>query len=326
MDPIGTVLDEIRRHRRLLVVTHDAADGDAVGSSLAMACLLRALGKEATIVQPGPLPRGLRFLPGSEKIRTFPEGLEGPFDAVVCVDCSTRDRTDPVGTRLPDDLPWINIDHHASNDRFGAANWVDPAYASVGEMVHDLAERAGIVPDRAMTLALYTALVTDTGRFGFSNTRPATHRTAARLLELGVDPSEIHARLFRDATVGLLRLEAEAIARLRTRLGGRIAWTSVTRAMCRRAGCNHEEAPDIVEIPARLAGVEVAVLFRELEPGGGTRVSLRSSRGFAVDRFAGTFGGGGHAAAAGCTLADGLSRAARRVLDALEHAMEEGSR
>jgi phosphoesterase RecJ-like protein len=323
---IERVLAEIERHRTFVVTSHDPVDGDAIGSELGILSLLRSLGKEARIVNAGPLSRTYRFLPGADEVLVFPDGLDGPLDALVCLDCSRRDRIAPVADGVPAGTPVLNIDHHEGNEEFGSVNWIEPACSSTGEMVYDLAVRAGMTIPVEMATALYTAVATDTGRFSFSNTTPSAHRMAAALVELGVRPIELHETLYRKLPLGRLRLEAKAVERLRTTFGGRIAWTSVTQAMCREVDLPQEEAPDVVDIPLRLAGVELAVLFRELPDGCGTKVSFRSARRYPVHRFAERYGGGGHPTAAGCTIPQGLEEAEARILSDLETALEEASR
>jgi len=322
---LDRILEAIRRHRSFLVSSHDSLDGDAIGSALGMRALLLQLGKTVTVVNPSAVPPAYRFLPHADQALAWPEASDSPFDAFVALDAGQRDRLHPVETLAREGTPFLNIDHHDGNDGYGTVNWCDPAYGSTGEMVYDLARHAGASLDLDLAEPLYVAVLTDTGRFCFANTRPSAHRMAARLLESGVDPARVHRHLYRQKDGLRLRVEGRAIERLRTAASGRIAWTSLDPETVGPEGTPLLESSDLVEIPSSLRGIEVALLFREMADGSGTRVSLRSAGSFRVNRFAERYGGGGHRRAAGLRLSLPLGRAEERIVRDLTSALESGA-
>lgn len=313
---VREVLCFLRARRRFLLTTHVRVDGDALGSEIALARLLRQLGKTVRIVNEEPVPRELAFLPGAAAAGAGPSDLDGRFDAAIVVDSGSY----PAGTGLrpflPADLPLVNIDHHASNNRFGALNWVDPAMGSVGEMVYRLVRGAGCRLDREMAFGLYVSMVTDTGRFSFSNTSPYCHLIAADLLRRGIDPGQVTQQLYGNKSRGDLKLQAACLRGLRLARGGRLAWFAMGRDLFRRCGAHPRDSQEFVEILKSMRGVRVALLFREVAEGGRTRVkvSIRTEPGYDASRLARTFGGGGHRRAAGCTCDGALAAVARRIL------------
>ncbi len=317
------ILEEIGRHDRFLICSHDAPDGDAVGSELGLAAVLASMGKTSTIINPSPIPENLRFLPGADRILAYPQGMDAQFDAFVSVDAGRRDRVHPVDEVATTGVPFLNIDHHDGNDDFGTVNWCDARYGSTGEMIYDLARRAGVDIDLDLALPLYVALVTDTGRFSYGNTTPSAHRMAEALLEVGIAPDDVHRRIYREKTVGRIRLEASAMTHLRTTLEGRIAWCAVDAEALASAGIDAGEARDLIGVPASLRGVELALSFRELAAGAGTKISLRSFGPFRVNDFAARYGGGGHRVAAGLRLEATLEEAQERIIRDLEAALVE---
>ncbi len=309
---------------RVLLVSHVPPDGDGLGAGLALVRALRKRGKEAVFAAGGEVQRCLRFLARPGEMDTSPSGPPGPFDVAVSLDSASQERLGELGSLCRRSRHFLNIDHHAGNRRFADLNWVDGASPAVGEMVVRLLEDTGIPLTRETAVPLYVALVTDTGRFSYSNTGPAAHRTAAALLATGFDPSEITDRLYRSIPEPFLRLTGLAIGALRRDAGGLVAHVTLTPEMLRESGADPLDAGDVVTIPVSLEGVEVGVLFRPAPDGGGTKVSLRSRRWFSVSDLAARWGGGGHERAAGATLPHPRDRARATVLRALREALEAG--
>lgn len=318
------ILATLRDGRRFVLLLHVRPDGDSIGSSLALGRALQKLGKEAVLVCPDELPESLRFLPGSERF-VRPETVEGPFDAAVFLDCGDLDRAGPAKPLAETATVRINIDHHLSNARFGDLNWIEADAAAVGEITYRLIRDLGVEMDREMAYALYASLVTDTGSFAYQNTTPTTHRIAAELLELGVRPQHVAREVWENRPEPALRLLGRALENLSIDAGGRLAWTRLSQADFARIGAGPAYAEGIVSYPRSLRGVEVAVSFIEMEPDV-WRVSLRSNEWVDVSRVAAQFGGGGHARAAGATLAGRYEDVAPRLLDACRAALREGGR
>ena len=319
----------VRSGRCFLLTSHDPLDGDSIGCEIALAAGLETLGKRAVVLNDARVPDNYLFLPGIERVRAYDPAsprLEEDVDAAVTVDCGCPERLERVFALLPRGTPILNIDHHAGSGSHGTVNWVEPDAASAGLLVRRLLARLGVALDRTMATALYATLVHDTGRFSFSNTTPATLRAAAELLEHGVDVDTVNRKIFREKSLPLLRIEGLVAEGIELKENGRLAVARSTIEMCRRAGIAQSDARDLIEIPAGLPGVEVAVLFREIEPGRHTKVSFRSTDAFDSNAFVARFGGGGHKKAAGCALFSGMKDAERAILEPLVAALRKSGR
>lgn len=312
------ILEQVRKSEEILITSHVPSDGDSIGSQLAFHQLCKKLGKTSTVMIDGEAPPCYLFLPFADEIRPFDAKLlaEKSFNLGVCLDCGKAERLLRVGNwLLSRGIPVINIDHHKANERYGTINWVEPHTASVGEMVYKVFRAANIPLDAKISAPLYAAMLSDTG--GFSNTTPETHRIAGDLLASGLNPAQINRNICRSKTIDLLRLEALVVEKIQFAQGGKLAWTEITREMCRATKSVLANTHDIINIPFSLAGVHVAVLFREMEGDEGTKVSLRSDGCIDVNQFASNFQGGGHTHAAGFTVEAPLEKAKERVLCAL---------
>ncbi len=309
---LNRIRDFLRSVRRVLVSGHVRSDADALGSQLAFARALRKLRKTAHVVcDHGVLPE-LRFLPGTHQVGRGPADLRPPYDAVVTFDSGAWSRLERIAHALPrPEIFVVNVDHHASNDRFGDLNWVDDRYSSSAEMAWELIRSLGVKPDRQIATCIYTGIVTDTGRFSFSNTSAETHRRAAELLELGIRPAEIYRALYRQKTPSHLRFLSECIARIRTSGDGRVAWVSLPRDMQERAGFEIGDTQEYVDLVKSLRGVRVALLFRELD--GRVKISFRTE-GVDGIALAAPWGGGGHRRASGATVEGPLARVEPAVI------------
>jgi phosphoesterase RecJ-like protein len=290
--------------RRLVIASHRNADGDALGSMLGLARGLRAAGREAALwhVDDRPVPPDLAFLlaPGEEITREL-HG-DAAERTLVALDCASEERLADAPVReLAGTV--VNIDHHHDNTRFGQVNLVDGTASSSAEMVVRVLDAAGIPLTPAVAEPLYVGLVTDTGRFGYSNATPQAHRVAARLIEAGLDVAALTRRLYEQQPLERARLLGRALDRARPLLGGRLVVVVLGRDDLLAAGAEPSDTEGIVEALRGVAGVEVAAFARETGNGdGGLRVSLRAASDCVdVSAIARAEQGGGHRAAAAFT-------------------------
>jgi phosphoesterase RecJ-like protein len=309
------LLQRIRQGNRFLVSSHVHPDGDAIGSQLGLARILRGLGKGALVWNLDPAPTIYRRLPGSERIHTGaepPAGFPEKFDTVVALECPSLERTG-LAEQLAG-LPILNLDHHLGNEHYGAVNWVDTAAPAVGEMVYRLAQglRAALEPETAT--ALYLTLVTDTGGFRFANATPAAFESAAALVREGARPEQVAEWLFESQPEGAVRLLGSMIQTLRLDHGGRVATVLLTPPMLAAAGAGPGDTEGLIDHPRSIAGVQAVALVRQLDDGR-CKVSLRSRGEVDVERIARQYGGGGHRNAAGLVAA-GEGEALRREMAA----------
>ena len=284
---------------RPVIAAHHNPDADAIGSMLGLARALRDAGQEVALAHPDdpPVPADLAFLlAAGEEIASVP-----PADiaerTLVTLDCASEKRLwpEPVHERAG---RVVNVDHHQDNTRFGHLNLIVPHASSTAEVLVDVIDAAGIALTAPIADALYSGMVTDTGRFGYTTTRPHTHRVAARLLEAGADHAELGRRLYEDQPLDRLVLMGRALGRARSLVDGRMMAALLTHDDFAAAGGDDSEG--IVEVMRSGRGVEVAALVREAGPPGSYRVSLRSvDPAVDMSAIAREEGGGGHRAAAG---------------------------
>jgi len=313
------VVDRLRDARHVLTICHENPEADALGSALANALLVEHLGGTATPVCADPMPEMYRFLPGMDRFRREPD-RSIDYDLIVVGDCGELDRIGPVldtHRDLFDRVPILDIDHHASNRHFGAFDWIEPFSSATCEMVTLLAWRLGVPLDSfggMLAFALAGGVIMDTGSFQHPNVTPRTMVVAAALREAGAPLSEIARRLYRSKPNTQLHLFGRVLARLGSSLEGKLVWSTLELADLVATGAASAESEGLVDLLAQSSSSEASILFKE-GSNGATRISVRTRDG-GVDAtvLTGTFGGGGHARAAGATVQLPLDEARTAVL------------
>jgi phosphoesterase RecJ-like protein len=312
---VRKLLAFIRKHDNFLVSGHVRSDGDALGSQLAFHFLLKKLGKKSQVVcDHGALP-DYRFLPGSDTVGSGPEDLKKGYSAVFTFDSGSWERLERISAALPrKEITVVNVDHHASNERFGDLNWVDPSFSACGEMVWELVKASGVKPDKNIATCVYTTIVTDTGRFSFSNTTTETHLNAAELLQHGVRPGEIHTALFRQKTKEQLAFLAEVLGRIRLTDDGKVGWIVISKALVEKTGFPPGDTQEYIDQVKSIKGVRVAILLKETDEPGKVKVSWRTDAGVDGIVLASKYGGGGHPRASGATFRGTIEEAERVIV------------
>ena len=314
---LSQVVELIEAKRRFAITSHIRPDGDGLGSSLGLYWLLHALGKDPEVIMRDPVPHAYRKLAGAETVRVTP-AVDQPYDAVFVIECS--DITRPGLAALDKQLV-VNIDHHATTSLFGQINWIDSTASAVGEMIYNLCKAIGVRPSREIAECVYTALITDTGSFHYSNTTERTFKVASELVRAGVKPAKIAQAVYSNYPWSKLDLMREVLATVRHDPTGRVAWLRQTVEMQERAGASDEDADGFVNFPMSVGDVEAVAFLKETAPGI-YRTSLRSKGEVNVARIAELFGGGGHRNAAGCTLTGAWDEAERMIVGLLINAIE----
>jgi phosphoesterase RecJ-like protein len=307
------VLDELRVASKLIVVTHENPDGDALGSLIAMQQLLTALGKDSLMFIDSsdfPLPPEYRFLPLPGLVSVPPEDIEQR--TIVFLDCGNLERNPAEALQRPG-AHILNIDHHHDNTRFGTANHVDPEASCTAEIIWDLLHALGLELTENIAEALYVGLITDTGCFMYGNTSPRAHLMAAELIEAGVDVHSVYRRVYEGVPLGKLMLLARGLANVQRYDQGRLTISSLSAEDFIESGAEESYSEGVIDHLRAVQGTLVAALVRDRmrapgEPAAGERggrvrkVSLRASDGrIDVSAIARAQGGGGHRAAAGFT-------------------------
>jgi phosphoesterase RecJ-like protein len=299
-DELDRAAELIGGARTLTLACHVSPDGDALGSMLALFHLARAEGRSVVASFPDPFEVAphYTFLPGLELL-TKPADISAAPDVMVTFDCGSIDRLGCLAEAAAHAGELIVLDHHVTNDRFGTHNVIDADAASTASVVRELAHRLGWSLTREAALCLYTGLVTDTGRFQYSNTTPEVFELAEELSTFDLPIADITRQLFELHRFPYLQMVGMCLARaeLDRDLGFVATW--VTNFDLDGFGVEIDETEGLIDLVRRTAEADVACVCKETPDG--IRVSLRSCAGVDVGRIAQAFGGGGHKYAAGFT-------------------------
>ena len=316
---IQRVAREFQAGRRVALSTHINADGDGCGSEVGLARMLAQRGMQVHIVNPTPWPSLFDFLLGDDVRERSADGASAlkNIDLLVVLDISDVKRLGALAETVRGlTVPKVVIDHHIpSDDRAGDVILADTTACATGELVYDVAAELGFEITPPVAKALYSAILTDTGGFRFSNTTPRCHAVAADLLAVGVDPEEIYQRVYASAPAGRVRLLAEVLRTLGVDETKGLAWLSMNAGALEQYDVRQEDLDGIVEHARSIAGTRMAVFFRDLGHGK-VKASFRSTGGVDVNAFARQFGGGGHARASGALIPGTLDDVRERVLSA----------
>jgi phosphoesterase RecJ-like protein len=315
------LLKRLRDDNRLLITSHATPDGDAIGSEIGLARILRSLGKGAVIWNRDEAPTLYRELPGVTRIHTGeepPAGFPDGFDAVVVLECPSLDRTG-LEEHLSQ-LPLLNVDHHMGNEHYAEINWVDPAAPAVGEMIFRLAQGLMVDLDAQSATALFLTLVSDTGGFRFPNATPEAFAAGAALVREGARPAQVAEWLYESRPISSIRLLGEMLQSLELHADGAIATAVLSREMFERSGADTSDTEGLVDVPRSIAGVRTVALLRQI---GDDRfkISLRSKGEADVEKIARAAGGGGHKNAAGFVAEGTLAEVRARLVSHLTEAL-----
>lgn len=314
---IDKIIDTLKNKESFMLTTHMNPEGDAIGSTLALALALSSLGKKVTVNTADPVPGILKFLPSSNMVQQV-KTVNERFDAVIVLDCGDLER---VGFLKKDNIPsdiLINIDHHKTNLGFGTINLVEEAVASA-DMVYTIIKKMGIPVTTDIAVCIYTAIMTETGSFRYTNTTDHTLRVAGEMISYGADPAVIADNVYNRNSVGRINLLVLVLSTLKFSGDGKIAWVVVLEEMFKETGTTKEDTEDLINYPRSIDGVEVAVLFRQ--SGNDWKLSFRSNGKVDVALVSLEFGGGGHSMAAGCFLKGSLDEVIERVIGKVAEAV-----
>jgi phosphoesterase RecJ-like protein len=334
--PPPDLVEALRSRDGFLLATHVNPDGDAIGSSIALAMALEQLGKKVTLLDKHPMPEQYDFLPGLDRFYTY-EKLQAAgftpadFETLLIVDCNHPER---IGLEQKEQRPPIEafkkavfdgmysivVDHHQTGNGFGNIRWVMPQASATGLMVYCLIKtlNARITPDMARNL--YTAILTDTGNFHYENVTAETFRTAAELIDLGAVPYETYENVYESFPDNRFRLYLSVIGTLE--IHNDIAVQTVTKKMLEETSTVPDDVENFVSFPRMMKDIKVSVLIREIGPQA-CKVSLRSKGSLDVSGIAEQFKGGGHKNAAGCTITADIVTAKKMILEKIK---ESGNR
>ena len=317
---IDRIIEILREHQTFCIVGHVRPDGDCIGSQLGLALALRNEGKKVTVWNEDGCPQKLKFLD--------PEGLfQKPkrgekFDCVIATDCASYARLGKAGECVNDRKILINIDHHATNPRYGDVNWVSPREPSTGELIYRLLKVARWPITKPIADLLFTAVSTDTGSFQYATTRPGTFHVGAELVTRGANLAKICDEVYQSYPLSRARLLKHLYSKFRLTDNDRIAWFWLKQIDFTRTGAESDDTEGLIDHIRAIEPVVVACVFEEIEPGL-TRISLRSKTDLVnVSEICGQFGGGGHPAAAGARIPGTALSVQRKVIAAIKKALK----
>jgi bifunctional oligoribonuclease and PAP phosphatase NrnA len=317
--PVRQIRDEIMRRQRFLLTSHARPDGDSIGSQLAMAFALQALGKQVRIVNADAAPEHYQEFPGMDRIE-IAASTSADVDAVIVMECSDLTRTGVSGL---ENQFLINIDHHAGNRMYGAVNWHDESAAACGEMVFDVIRELGVPLTYEIATHIYLAILTDTGSFHHSNITPRTFDICRQTVGAGVNPATMARRVFDSNSFGKLKLIGALLDSMELLDEGRLAVLYMDDAMLDACSCTNNDTEGLINLPLTAREIQ-AVVFFKVGPQAEVRVSMRSKYDVDVRQVAAAFGGGGHKNAAGFTVSGSLGEMRPRIVDLLVRAIAHG--
>jgi len=318
-DVFERICEEILRRERFLLTSHARPDGDSIGSQLAMAYALDALGKQVRLVNADAAPDHYREFPGLDRIE-IAERCDAEADALIVMECSDLTRTGVSGL---EGHYIINIDHHAGNRMYGALNWFDESAAACGEMVFDLIRALGVSLTREIATHIYLAILTDTGSFHHSNITPRTFDICRQTVEAGVNPAAMARRVFDSNSFGKLKLIGALLNAMELTDNGHLAVLAIDDDMLAACGCTHNDTEGVINLPLTAREIQ-AVVFFKVVASGDVRVSMRSKYDVDVRLVASEHGGGGHRNAAGFTVPGPLAEVRPQIIARLGKAIAEG--
>lgn len=322
---VREVRNTLLASRKAILTTHLNADGDGAGCEAAMASWLRALGAQAWIINPTPFPDAYRFLVEEpswivEAGSSHAQDLCEQADLAVVLDTGEVPRIGRVRSLIRE-LKTVVVDHHQPGEQpIGGSSLRDPEACATGELVFDVIRDAGGPWPKAVLEGLYVAILTDTGSFRFTNATPGSHRVAAELIGQGVDPEEMHARVYGAAPLSRYRLLRQALDTLEFDEEAGIAWMVVPPEAYRELGATPDDLEGMVDVPRGIQGAHVGLLFRQTTTGE-VKVSFRSNGPVNVNELAKRFGGGGHIRASGAMVPGPMEAAVATVVQATREAI-----
>lgn len=312
---ITGIVAEIEKSHSFLITSHESPDPDAVGSSLALANYLASRGKDVTVYLCDPVPDNCMFLPMAEQV--YNEMPERDFDICFVLDVGEFRRAGKAITGNERVGRFINIDHHLGCENFGIYNLIDSKASATAALIYRVIKAAGDEPDYATALCIYTAILSDTGSFHYSNSDPEAFAIAGEMIAKGVNAWDVNENLYESEPLQRIALLALALSDLTVSPSGEYASVTVTLDMYRKTGASAQDTDRFINYPRSIRGVQVALFFREISEGL-FKVGFRSKGKVDVSAVSASFGGGGHHNAAGCTVKGTLAEVKALVFDRLE--------
>jgi len=318
--------DQISHYESFILVSHIRPDCDALGSELAMAEVLRTIGKQVRIINAHRTPPSLQFLDPAENIEVLGDHVEAEeiaADCIMILDTSAWAQLGDMGDVIRSArCDKIVLDHHVGEDDLGATMYKDYQAEATGHLVIQAADALGVPLTRTLAVPAFAAIATDTGWFRFGSVNSETYRVIARLIDAGVVPSEVYGDLYERDTLGRLRLRGLILSRTQAELDGALVHTYVKKEDFETTGALPSDTEDAINLTMTVEGTKAAVILVG-QLNGGYKLSFRSRCAMDCNEVARMFGGGGHKAAAGGFIEGPLDAVQDRVLSVVREAMQK---
>ena len=324
MNSFKEIVEKIKEANNILIISHIGPDGDTIGSTLAFADIIKNNfeNKNVHFVIQHKIPDIYKFLPNSDKaVLTNKEVEISCYDLAIGIDCATKRRMGYFEPIFDKAKFKINIDHHETNNNYGDINFIAGNSSSTGEIIFNFSKEMNLKISKEAAICLYTALLTDTGAFRYSNTTAETLFTASKLVELGANAHDIYEHCFESRPVEMIRVAAQAIANAKFICENKIAYTLVDRKMLKEFGALDEHLEGIPEMLRQADCVEISFVLKETVKNE-AKFSFRSKTKD-VSKLCELFGGGGHKLAAGCIIKSSLEDALNQVLPEVKKLVEK---
>jgi phosphoesterase RecJ-like protein len=326
--PFDSIAKTIEEYQQFLIVSHVSPDGDALGSALGLAQALKKLGKNAVVVSRESMPLPCRFLRHWQETQETPPAWNQYVLFILDCDGSPKRISAPYSV-VENASRVILIDHHRTATPDFHMNWIDSTKPATALMIFELLEHLKVPLDKDICECLGCGLSTDTGHFRYSNATPASFRAMATMIEHGVDNAQIAFKLFEERSLDSTRLAGLALSKMHSENGGSMMWTALSRDDFQDLGIGETSSEGLVNMLRNIRGARMAIVLRERQEDDGnliTSVSVRSETHLRADLFCAQFGGGGHAAAAGCRIDDlPFAESVRQVTEAARAWVAGGS-
>jgi phosphoesterase RecJ-like protein len=314
------IIEQLKASRSVLVTTHVNPDGDAIGSLIAMGRIMSLLDKRVVMYNESRIPAVYRFLPKVNDIRrTLPDGET--FDTAIVLDCGRLARVGKAVSRIDAVPTVINLDHHQTNTGFGDARIIDTEACATAEIVYRLFCRLNLELDDVLAISIYTAILTDTGSFRFSNTNQEAFRIGETMIRAGVDPYKVAQHVYGTYSLGRIKLLNLALDSIEISDNGKMSIMTLWKEMLEETGTKREDVDGIINYARNIQDIKIAALLHELEGNGSGpdsrhtwHVSLRSDGDVDVAAIAAQYGGGGHTTAAGFNVEASLMDLKERII------------
>ncbi|MGN1326938.1 MAG: bifunctional oligoribonuclease/PAP phosphatase NrnA [Clostridia bacterium] len=309
---LDNILEEINKANKIVIITHENPDGDAIGSSLAMKLALKQLGKESDVIIP-EYPKVFGFLPGVEEIKKESE-IES-YDLAIALDCASIKLLNGCAKYFDNAKVKVAIDHHSSNTMFADYNYVDQEAPACAQLLLVVFSYFNIDVTKDIGTCILAGIITDTGGFRYDGVTAETFRFVSELCEKGIKVSKVYQQVFASKSRAKFELHKIALDRLEFFENGKVTFTYITKADEEKVGAGNGDYDGIVENGRDIEGVEVSIFLRETDKG--IKGSLRSKNYVNVSEVCMMFGGGGHIRAAGCNIQGSIEQAKNQILNSV---------